>query len=207
MSLMGVAALPSDEFMGAVADFQARHRDAIHGPRLGLDTNLPHVSVVQCPFASDIDGQEVLASIASGGIGGDVPDLRPVRVAYYPPGWLFLEVFRSEWLVCAQGRALAATERFIDEAHIDRAKDLGAYTPLERSNYLRYGYRYVGEAFHPHVTLGRVEEHVNQSLVEELSESFGVEVGYHERPVDRLAFYRAGESGALVEVLAEVSVG
>jgi len=201
---MGIAALPGAEFAQSVVDFQGRYRHVIEGPRLGLVTNLPHVSLLQCPLDSSIDGEEVLTSVVSDDHDAGRGSLLPVRVSYYPVGWLFLDVAKTDWLDALHNRALAAAAASIDASKIDRSKSLTGYTPLQRANYLRYGYRYVGAAFHPHLTLGRVAEGLPSETFIELTELFGLEVGYAEQRVERLVFYRAGEYGALAEVLAEL---
>ncbi|MDQ6948964.1 MAG: hypothetical protein M3256_22560 [Actinomycetota bacterium] len=206
MSLIGIAALSSRGFMQAIIDFQARHGDIVEGPRLGLDTNLPHVTIVQCPFVDSFDAEDVLATLASDVLGGVGRSLDPLNVSYYPLGWLFLNIACAEWLIALQDQALVTMERFIDHSEIDRSKDLAAYTSLERSNYLRYGYRYIGQAFRPHITLGRVEAGVDLECSKELSDAFGVEVGYTERRVERLVFYKAGEAGALSSIIAEIDI-
>lgn len=75
-----------------------------------------------------------------------------------------------------------------------------AFTEGERASYARYGYRYTGEAYAPHITLGCTDEDAAQELVRVAGERSSVPGSWI---FDRLSFYVMGEHGAHAQTLVE----
>lgn len=48
--LCGMALVPDEETQRRVIDFQGKHMHTLNGPKLGTETNLPHVTVFQSRF-------------------------------------------------------------------------------------------------------------------------------------------------------------
>ncbi|MBQ0984706.1 hypothetical protein KBZ10_09290 [Streptomyces sp. F63] len=126
--------------------------------------------------------------------------LSTTDAVYQPTGWLFLALERPPLLEALQEAALAALERHLDRASFDRDKDISRFTDDERASYERYGYRYTGAAYAPHVTLGRTEENTALELAGSARDRAGLP---RELVFDRLSFYVMGEHGAHAETLLE----
>ncbi|UYQ65623.1 2'-5' RNA ligase family protein [Streptomyces peucetius] len=202
---LGVALLPRADHLRAAVQLQ---RD-IGGetalqPPLHPDGNLPHVTVFQGPFAGSLDPAQALESIggsaAGGGLRGEV-SLSSTGVVYQPIGWLFLSLERPPRLEALQKAALAALDPHLDRAAFDGDKDVSRFTENERTSYERYGYRYTGDAYAPHITLGRAEEETALELVRTAQDRVALP---KEWVFDRLSFYVMGQHGAHAETLLEL---
>ncbi|MZE79710.1 2'-5' RNA ligase family protein [Streptomyces xinghaiensis] len=201
---LGVALLPRADHLRAAVRLQRDIGGEVSlRPRLEPDGNLPHVTVFQGPFADSLDPAEALESIgtaaAGNGLHGEL-SLSTTDVVYQPTGWLFLALERPPLLEALQEAALAALDRHLDRAAFDRDKDTSRFTDDERASYERYGYRYTGAAYAPHVTLGRAEENTALELVRTARDRAGLP---KEMVFDRLSFYVMGEHGAHAETLLE----
>ncbi|WP_327191207.1 2'-5' RNA ligase family protein [Streptomyces xinghaiensis] len=201
---LGVALLPrADHLLAAVRPQRDIGGEVSLRPRLEPDGNLPHVTVFQGPFTDSLDPAEALESIATAaagnGLRGEV-SLSTTNVVYQPTGWLFLALERPPLLEALQEAALAALDRHLDRTAFDRDKDTSRFTDDERASYERYGYRYTGPAYAPHVTLGRAEENTALELVRTARDRAGLP---KEMVFDRLSFYVMGEHGAHAETLLE----
>ena len=194
MGMFGFALLPREGIQRLLVDFRREHSDEIAGPALGMDSNLPHTTLLQCPYQPDLDYLGFL-QLARGPVASSF-----VEVCYQPVGWVFARVARTPELVALQGALLEATTPLIDTSRIDRSKDMRGYSERERMNYLAYGYRYLKEQYRPHVTLGRTacgRESVSAELVDDFRRKLtGTPVVF-----DRLAFYEAGEFGVMRRVV------
>ena len=197
--LTGIAILPSAELQARLVEFRRDHLVEISGPMLGLSENCPHISVLQCPFVEDVDHQVIVDELA-GWYSQHGGSLVFDRLIYQPVAWVFALLARQQWQNSLQTRALELTEYLIDTARIAGRVD-DKLTMAERESYLRYGYRYVGPSFLPHVTLGRTAGGAAE-LAAGLGEAFANEfMGTVDQPSE-MVFYRAGESGVLAEAIA-----
>jgi hypothetical protein len=88
----------------------------------------------------------------------------------------------------------------LDRAAFDTSKDTSRFSPDERASFAEYGYRYTGDAYAPHITLGRAEEDIALKLVASAPERTSMQ---KEWTFDRLTFYVMGEQGAHAEKLVE----
>ncbi|MFE4020272.1 2'-5' RNA ligase family protein [Streptomyces sp. NPDC059101] len=202
---LGIALLPDAAHLKAAIGLQ-RELGGEHPlrPPLTPDGNLPHVTVFQGPFTDALDPKTELEKL-----GDSVPLPGALRLAargivYQPTGWVFLSLERPGLLMSLQEAALAALDGRLDREAFDRTKDTSRFSEPERASFARYGYRYTGEAYAPHITLGRAEEDVARELVRTAPERAAVPA---EWVFDRLSFYVMGEHGAHAETLAERPLG
>jgi len=93
MDLYGLALVPCLSDIAAIIDFQHRARRLIGGPVLSTETNLPHVSILQCPFRKEDLTQPFLPHVTLG---------RTVRGETEPGPEL-----QRLWGECLAGRRLA----------------------------------------------------------------------------------------------------
>jgi 2'-5' RNA ligase len=95
---------------------------------------------------------------------------------------------------------------FINTDQIDIKEDMSQYSADETAAYLSFGYRYIGDSFRPHITLGRTKES-DKTLSAELGTIYDTLLKNRLVQFDRLVFYRAGDFGVLAEVLQSVPIG
>ncbi|MEV0255046.1 2'-5' RNA ligase family protein [Streptomyces sp. NPDC050732] len=176
-------------------------------PVLHPDGNLPHVTVFQGPFTDSLVPAEALEMIGTAAAESGLRDevrLSSTGVVYQPTGWLFLALERPPLLEALQEAALAALDRHLDRAAFDNTKDISRFTADERASFERYGYRYTGKAYAPHVTLGRAEEETALELARTAEDRVSLP---KEWVFDRLSFYVMGKHGAHAETLLERPLG
>jgi hypothetical protein len=197
---LGIALLPRGDYLDLAIRLQRSMGDG-HSlrPRLTQAGNLPHVTLMQGPFHEGMNHREILESI------GNLTTLRgevsaPSRgVAYQPKGWVFLNLVKTPALEEYQKACLTTVGPHMDLSAVDWDKDVSSYTRDETESYMTYGYRYVGAAFSPHITLGRTDEEGAKSLA---SVAAAGGLGSGDWVFDRLSFYVMGEEGAHAAQLA-----
>ncbi|MET9494342.1 2'-5' RNA ligase family protein [Streptomyces sp. NPDC006552] len=198
---LGVALLPRADHLRAAIRIQ-RALGTDHGlqPPLAPDGNLPHVTVFQGPFAESLVPEQDLERI---GTALSLPaelHLGFTGIHYQPTGWVFLGLTRPPVLDTLQETTLAVLTPHLDRSAFDTTKDTSQYTEAERTSYARYGYRYTGAAYAPHITLGRTGEQAARTIVDTASTRTEVAQDW---VFDRMSCYVMGENGAHARVLAE----
>ncbi|MCF3175226.1 2'-5' RNA ligase family protein [Streptomyces sioyaensis] len=197
---LGIALLPSAEHVHrAIRMQQEIGGDHALRPGLTADGNLPHVTVFQGPFTDSLDPETELEKI-----GGTLALPKELRLAasgivYQPTGWVFLALERPPLLERLQAAALDALDAHLDRRAIG-TKDTSRFSESERASFARYGYRYTGDAYAPHITLGRAEEQIAQEVVRHAPRRTSVPAQW---AFDRLSFYVMGEHGAHAQTLTE----
>ncbi|MFG2560299.1 2'-5' RNA ligase family protein [Streptomyces sp. NPDC048496] len=198
---LGVALLPSAEHTRSAIQLQTdvgeEHRLQ---PPLSPDGNLPHVTVFQGPFLDSLTPERELAAIADSMSLPEEIRLASTGIVYQPTGWVFLSLERPRLLSELQAAVLSVLAPHLDRAAFDTSKDTSRFSPDERASFAEYGYRYTGDAYAPHITLGRAEEDIALKLVGSAPERTSVQ---KEWTFDRLTFYVMGEHGAHAEKLVE----
>jgi len=202
---LGVALLPrADHTRAAIRLQQSLAGDQPLQPPLSEDGNLPHLTVFQGPFEDSLDPERELGRIKGALSLPDQLSLAFVGIVHQPTGWLFMSVERPALLEKLQEVVLDGLAPHLDRQAFDTSKDISRFTEPERASFARYGYRYTGEAYAPHITLGRTDEATALELVRTAPERTRVPA---EWIFDRLSFYVMGEHGAHAEKLAELPVG
>lgn len=197
---LGVALLPrADHTRSAIRMQQALGGDRPLQPQLSEDGNLPHLTVFQGPFEDGVDPERELASIGASVSLPEQLSLASVGIVHQPTGWLFMSVERPALLEKLQEVVLDGLDRRLDRQAFDTSKDTSRFTEPERRSFARYGYRYTGDAYAPHITLGRTDEATALELVRTAPERTRVPAAWG---FDRLSFYVMGEHGAHAETLA-----
>ena len=194
--------LPDAATRAMLVEWRAAWDHLVDPPRLGLARNLPHTSIMQCPFFPERLTLDALQRIA-GRMEGPLPRAAFTAVCFKPRNWIFLKYAPTSGLAALQGAALDILRDGVDFAAIERRPSYAGYTALESENYERWGYRYVGEAFAPHITLARLPAGA-EGLPREIVEDFRERVAGRSFAFEALAFYEAGEGGAFARELARV---
>ena len=171
---------------------------------LGEKTCLPHTTLFQGTMDDSIDYRRIAEELAEE-FRGLFPD-RTIGFGdcvYVPEGWYFWECRNTEAFRALHYAALKAVESYIilEPDRLDR--NSAFLTETERDAILRYGYRYAGEAFYPHITIGRAAEK-NELIVNELNERLR---GLGSTAViARLTVYGMGPNGTHQSTLYEAPV-
>ncbi len=203
---VGIALIPDAAFLEVPIGLRARMSDSdVFGPALGRESNLPHVSLLQADFRPGYDPTVILGEVDRFmAHDASVDELQFEEVVHHSPDWLFWLCRRDSWLVDLQGSVISACEAEIDTTLIDRSRARPELSDDERRAFMRYGFRFVGDAFLPHVTLGRVATGAAEHVVREAN-ALRRSVVSHSR-VDYVTTYEVGEDGAHARTIASVSL-
>lgn len=198
---LGVALLPrADHLRSAIRLQQTLGGGRPLRPVLSEDGNLPHLTVFQGPFHDALDpGRELAGIAASVSLPGELT-LASVGVVHQPAGWLFMSVERPALMEKLQRSVLDALVHRLDRAAFGSSTDMSRFTEAERTSFAEYGYRYTGDAYAPHITLGRTDEEAAAELARTAHERTRVPAAW---TFDRLSCYVMGEHGAHARQLAE----
>ena len=80
-------------------------------------------------------------------------------ISFVRPAWWFLDVELSSTLRDIHDKIFHMLAPDLSGPNkIDETK-LSHFTPLQRENFLKFGYRFIGNAYNPHVTLGKSLAH------------------------------------------------
>lgn len=209
VALAGMALIPVKEHMKTFITFREQCGEHVTGPHLGTTKNPPHVTILQCPFNLNQLNQTTLKTILH-----QYSQTHPnqnytsvyTNLYYQPVGWYFADINMKTWGTVLQTIALNNLETHIHNKAITIDNSYTTMPPLEQHNQKQYGYRYMGEAYRPHITLGitptssqvKLPTHIQQLYKESL----------HNTPVhfDKAVFYIAGQHGAASEIIAELSL-
>lgn len=127
-------------------------------PRQDLTVALPHITLLQAPAGVDLGESDRLERCLMKILPAQCDaNVSLTSIFYKPKGWYFLRVRRDEWLVRCHQAVVREFEPNLVRAS-KSAKDMNDYSANERANYARYGYRYIGNEWLPHVTIGRTSD-------------------------------------------------
>lgn len=205
---LGMALVPRADYIDAAIALQRRVGAGAHlEPVLSAEGNLPHVTVYQGPLYDSVDLEKILTALkADLGLASPI-SVAATEILYLPTGWIFLELERAAVLENLQVAALTALEGGIDRAAIDNSTEAAGYAGLARENFHRYGYRFVGEAFLPHITLGRLAGDSFAAMEAMASSPVGLRPEENDWVFDRMTFYEIGDHGSHAAKVAEVRLG
>jgi len=208
-ALTGVALIPTQELIEKIVSFRNASSAEITGPLLGSNINFPHVSILQCPFRAGVLNESRLLSIVDQfrSEKGDSMLEGAIGCLYIQPvGWVFAGIDLSGSGLVIQRIALSQLEAGIDDKAIDIQRDMTGYTAQEKLNFQKYGYRYIGNEFKPHITIGRTFNDHQLKILDVTEERFKNSLRGRVIPFRRLVAYRAGEFGSLSEIISEVAI-
>ncbi|NET05320.1 MAG: hypothetical protein F6K16_11500 [Symploca sp. SIO2B6] len=180
-------------------------------PILGKDTNLPHMTLLQGRFS---DLAKVYQSIHDLRNYWEQKYLQQPEVfsfdwlkcVYKPPGWYFLQphphtIGDVGHQFCFN--ALKDTMILLDS---ECQKDMFGYTPSEALNYQKYGYRYIGQDFYPHFTLGQTGDRLNSIALDTWMKLVPTQQLNISGRFVRLTLYRVGSYGSHRESLIDLKI-
>ncbi|SRR5579883_64134 len=204
---LGIAMIPSLEAMNAVIALQKTLLPFYSlSPLLGTQHNLPHITLLQGRFKNDTDWVSLFSDLHNYCCQQKyLLEFQTTGLEYQLPGWLFLKLEPNILLFDAQRFIF---ERLKDSMFLiqeDYLKDTSSYSLLERQNYFIYGYRYIGQSFHPHITLGKIINNyhfLNKADVYNL-DIFNFKI---EGLIQKITLYEMGENGSHANTLYALDI-
>lgn len=202
---IGFALITEQAFLEDVVCLeQSFHDRAGFADRLGTVGNLPHITVFQGDFDPETD-YRMLAD----GVADDFLRLFPDRrvefrgVEYISKGWYFLICDKTDAFVELHSSLLDKIRPFINVTPFiatDQVDDLSEEQELGIRNY---GYRYAGQAYYPHITLGR-SSGFDSEVLKEINDNLNGMPDW--ATISRITVYRMGNNGTHSETLYEIEL-
>lgn len=202
---VGIALIPCNQTIEAMIELQRQIISICPMvPRWGTKSNLPHITLLQGQFSTFHHWDDLLENLRDyWHQQGYSREFRLNSFKYKPPGWYFLQLDNEQVFFDLHHFVFSALENYIDKT-VDLNKYISSYSNLEKINYLKYGYRYIGNAFDPHITLGKIVDRFSNQLVwGHLVESFAAQ---HIIKLQAITVYQMGDYGSHVVTLHHITI-
>lgn len=149
------------KFPQGVNDLFLKCNDLVSGfidneVQLGQLENIPHVSLLQGTLHNSMLACECIEAVSK--FSRSDLQFSFQSVIYKDSGWYFAKLSRNEMAVKLQAELLNKLSSQLLITDKDRNKDISSYSNAEKDNFLRYGYRYIGPQYTPHITIGRSKD-------------------------------------------------
>ena len=205
---IGMAMIPSVEMIESIVELQKKVIPIcpLH-PLLGTENNLPHITLVQGQFGKHINWVSLISKLRD--YCHKQKYLLEVKVTgleYKPLGWYFLTLNENILFYEAHRCVFEELKDSMFLTKEDLRKDTDEYTLLEKYNYCSYGYRFIGDAFKPHITLGRSidkSQCCNKANLIPLVESFTSSV---VGTIQKITLYEMGDNGCHAATLYSLEI-
>jgi 2'-5' RNA ligase len=205
---LGIAFLPNIQMIKNIIKLQEEAAQfCVLKPVLGEQKNSPHITLFQGEFSSDRLLDEVILELRNYCLFNKYSlKIQVSELEYVPIGWYFLKLDPNSLFRKSHDFVFEKIKNEIQIPADNAAKNISSYTELEKSNYLKYGYRYVGDAFNPHITFGRtdsgfpsVEEGKLRIKTLENTDNLN---GY----ISKITVYKMGENGSHEQSLYSINI-
>lgn len=204
---LGIAMIPDLETMNAVITLQKTLLPLYSlSPLLGTQHNLPHITLLQGRFQNNPNWTSLLSDLHNYCRQQQHSlEFQTTGLKYQPPDWLFLKIAQNMMFHAAQQFIFERLKDLMFLTHEDLLKDISSYSLLERENYLKYGYRYLGDAFHPHITLGRISQN-HQSRNGIIFNNPNIVNPQISGLIQTISLYEMGENGSHANTLYALDI-
>lgn len=204
---IGFALIPNRIFLDKLIQFQWDINQKYNfKPSFSLEKNLPHITILQGTFADSLD-YEAIALLVAKKLEQGNNTLFFSEIIVKGLGWYFLLCKKDPWLKALHEYACNLLQEYmvVTEA-VQTADDLAYLTPIEKRHQLTYGYRYMKDAYLPHITLGRhIAEYQEKILLycQRLWRVYALSTSQH---IERLTVYEMGVNGAHAKTLLQYNL-
>lgn len=148
-----IALLPSKKVQKQIVAFTKKHQDYFSDGFLNMRNNRPHVTLLKTAFKADTDLNALLNLIVEDN-KNTLPSgvLQGLKVNYRS---LIAGFSNDKNITNLHNIILPHVKPLVDKTGIKNKKFVGP-TVDEIESYFKYGYRYTGDKFFSHLTLGRL---------------------------------------------------
>ncbi|MCC5619907.1 hypothetical protein [Nostoc sp. CHAB 5715] len=205
---VGVAMVPSAQVNQYLVELQKEVMSFCSlRPLLGTEFNLPHITLLQGRFKNNFNWLNLISDLRDYCTQQKYSlEFKLSELEYQPPGWYFLTL-SPNIMFCEAHRFVF--EQLKDSMYLtqeDRQKDTTNYSNLEKENYCKYGYRYIGDVFHPHITLGRS---IDKSRIQDEADMINTVKVFTSNivgTIQKITIYEMGENGSHANTLYYVNI-
>ena len=154
---IGFALITSSPFFYNIIAIENKiNKEAAFFDTLGSNVNIPHTTIFQGDMRNDIDYKNIANDIAE--IFNELIPNKKIAFndfVYVPDGWYFLECVKTDMLQNLHQFTLENVKKYIILDPNRLSRNIKSLSKIEIDAIKEYGYRYAGDAFYPHITIGR----------------------------------------------------
>lgn len=176
-------------------------RQGIFYTKFGTMYNLPHVTLFQGDFDSNFNYKGVVDQLAEQKIKNQITF---DRILYMDHGWYFYEVKEEKWLKDLHIYLLDIVKDDIRLINVHKKLKDGKMSPKQKESIRKYNYRYAGDAYLPHLTLGRYDNGYNFDVMLYLDNNLAKIL--KEAKIEKITAYEIGPNGSHKRTLYEVEL-
>lgn len=197
--MYGVALVPNKAVVRELVSFRNEFCEFLSGPAWDFKFNQPHVALFKTELKSDANPNSIVDAVYNNA-DFDVPVSHFAGITLENRGWVFGNVVKNDFVESMHISAKESLKPFIAKDKIKVKKFMGE-TIEDVENYLKYGYRYVGERYSSQFIFGRnlsKDYELPYSMVEAYEDRFlGREVLF-----SKVVVYKTGRSNFMGPVVA-----
>ncbi len=209
MTKLGIALIPDPETISTIIELQQEISLLLSDPlepSLGIDTNLPHITLLQGRFKQPINWLKLLSELKDYGYTQSFPpQVQLTELKYQSPNWLFINVNSNCCLTKFHKFIFERLKSRMFLTALDLQKHTTGYTKIEQFNYSQYGYRYIESAFSPHITLGKIPPQLLEQNKQKINNLFQLLFLNLITTINRVTIYQLGEYGSHARTLYELN--
>lgn len=202
---IGFALIPEDSFIEEIIALEGHfHNKGRFLHRLGFETNLPHITLFQGDIDNHLDYKTMALDILDTLRRLSLPPIIHFsNISYVEKGWYFLKCDKTELLLAMHNFVLEQIKPYIILPPNRLERSLEYLTKTQYNAIMEYNYRYAGEAFYPHITIGRSKEK-NKTLLNEMNNA--ISKLKNSSMISRITVYKMGKDGTHEETLYEIRI-
>lgn len=169
--MVAIVLLPSKTCTETLLEINRIFSDEVSGKiKQDCEASLPHLSLLHAPgvtFNENVQ-ERIEGALESHRLTAELEiPLTKSPVTYVEKGWYFIDVVKDEKLVRLHEAMFQALKGLMLPGNRTRI-ELPQYSESQWRNYEKYGYRYIGEDYHPHITVTRADSGASGALVDKL---------------------------------------
>ena len=194
---IGIALIPDSEAINRIVACQQAMRQ-VHplAPILATEQNLPHITLIQGRFARAPIFFDLLEKLKVYLQSNKYSNQLSFSELYFRDGgWYYCLIAAAEILRTSHDFVFSSLRDNFVVLEEDRLLEKANISESVRRNWLSYGYGYIGEAFQPHITLGRTSDLGRCEQENKLSEIFNTYLAGYQTTIQSLTIYKLGENG------------
>ncbi len=202
---IGFAIIPEESFLSQIIELENEYNKKLQFKHsLGLSKNLPHITLFQGEFPEDLNYIEIVHLLYEKIKGFHKPlNVEFKKIEYIEKGWFFLVCNKTDSLTLLHLYLLEYLSKYVilPKDRLDN-KEREHLTNLQYEAIVKYNYRYAGDAFFPHITIGRSLKN-NDVVLKEINNDFMKLNNFSK--ISRVTAYKMGDDGVHEETLYEQS--
>lgn len=154
----GIALIPNSSFINFFISLQKILRTFCPiTPILGRKQNLPHLTLLQGIKGTDDEIRDKFYKLINDSTIQKRINIEFGEIKYYVGNWIFWLLKKEDNIINLHNKTFELFKNHLYPPIKYDKKYIANYSEIEMNNFLQYDYRFIGNAYLPHITLGRLK--------------------------------------------------